>query len=472
MITDVLTYELKVAILIASFYMFYRLLLSKETFHKVNRCILLFTAIASFVLPFCVITITELSTVKIEVGQVLLGQGNVVEVEEESIWWQVLLLGLLIAGALVVGIRTIWSIVMVRNIIKRGERRILEDGTEVIVSKEVKGGPFSWMGYIVLSEADIQESYKSILLHERGHIEYGHSWDIIVTDILTSLQWFNPAIWMLRSDLRALHEYQADDYALRCGIDAKEYQLLLIKKAISMSGYSVANGFNHSILKNRITMMLTQKSSVRGLMKALYLIPAVGISLTAFAETKVVYESVDKDVTNNMVRAEQTDSLSEVHVIGVSKEAAKNLEKTKVEVASTSDFEEFDEDQVFMMVDQMPQYPGGDMELRIFLAQNTKYPKEAIEKGIQGRVFVSFIVNKEGYVKNVRLARGIDPSLDNEALRVIRSLPRWEPGRQRGEAVAVSYTVPINFALPKEEKQESTAEKSQEWHQAQKVENK
>lgn len=439
MITTILTYELKVAILLATFYMFYRLLLSKETFHKVNRCILLFTAIASFVLPFCVITYTKTEIAVQRAFSVEIGDGmlQMVAVDEDYFqenWWKIILLSVMAVGAFVVAFRTIRSIIRVKKIIREGEHRFLLDGTEIVVSDKATSGPFSWMHYIVMSPEEMNESNRSIIRHEQGHIEYGHSWDIIITDLLTSIQWFNPAIWMLRSDLRALHEYQADDYALRSGINAKEYQLLLIKKAISMSGYSVANGFNHSILKNRITMMLSRKSSVRGLMKTLYLIPAVGISLTAFAETKTIYVSAEEEVTNPVTESEVTENPV------ILQEANNLVEETPII--------DGDEDEVVMMPEEMPKFPGGDEALRKYIAGSIKYPEEAKNQGIQGRVFVSFVVSKEGDVKDVKIARSASKYLEAEAMRVVSAMPKWTPGKQKGEAVNVSFVVPINFVIP------------------------
>ncbi|MCQ2226959.1 MAG: M56 family metallopeptidase [Bacteroidales bacterium] len=449
MITTILTYELKVAILLAVFYMFYRLLLSKETFHMVNRAILLFTAIASFVLPFCVITTTEIATIKAEVKPLILGNfdgsGIVTEIAEATTeynyqeLWQISLLAAMIVGAIIVSIKTIWSIISVSRIIRKGTKKVLADGTEIIVSDKAKSGPFSWMNFIVLSEEDLNEPYKSIILHEQGHIAYGHSWDIIITDLLTSLQWFNPAIWMLRSDLRALHEYQADDYALRGGINAKEYQLLLIKKAISMSGYSVANGFNHSILKNRITMMLSKKSSVRGLVKTLYLIPAVGISLAAFAETKTIYVAAEEEVTNPVTEDKVTENLAIVQ-----EETAPIIEEKVPEAVEQQDG---DEEEVFMVVEEMPEFPGGEEALVKYVVESVRYPEEAKNKNIQGRVFVHFVIDKEGRVKDEKVAKEVDPLLDAEAVRVVSAMPKWKPGKHRGQAVNTAFTIPITFAL-------------------------
>ncbi|MCF0190910.1 MAG: energy transducer TonB [Marinilabiliaceae bacterium] len=478
MITTILIYELKVAILLAAFYMFYRILLSKETFHKLNRIILLFTAIASFVLPLCVITITKTVRIKFEAEPLLMVTGNdeapVVQTYDQL--WQTILLGIMIAGALFLITKTIVSIVEINKIIRDGEHKFLPDGTEIVISEKAKNCPFSWLHYVVMTKEEYYESSRSIILHEQGHINFGHSWDIIITDILTSLQWFNPAIWMLRADLRAIHEFQADDYALRNGINIKEYQLLLIKKAISMSGYSVANGFNHSILKNRITMMLSKKSSVRSLMKTLYLIPAVGISLTAFAETKTITLTETEQSLRSETEFESSNFST--HLQEYASDSLKTNDKVQREVQFTvngvpatkeyvdlitkdeqissvniNTYDNFDcvelttekmqlSEEIFMVVDEMPEFPGGEDALRKFLAESIKYPEKLTE---DVRVFVQFVVNKEGDVVNVRLARPMNIYADAEAIRVVKSMPKWKPGKHRGECVSVSYTVPFSF---------------------------
>ena len=292
--TEFLIYQGKTAVILGVFYMFYRLLLSKETFHRFNRIILLGTASLSFVLPLCVITIHEVVTIPAvqPAPQVLesatIGTMAAVAEVSEPIWPYVLC-GIFALGAFGVLVMTIISIAQVISMITSGEHRILESG-ETLVITDAEIAPFSWMKYIVISREDYESGYTQILTHERAHIALRHSWDIIFVDMTTALQWFNPAMWMLKADLRAIHEFEADDAVLRSGADIKEYQYLLIRKAVSKSGYSVANSFNHSTLKARITMMLNQKSSRKGAWKALYVLPLVGISLAATAETKVDYQ--------------------------------------------------------------------------------------------------------------------------------------------------------------------------------------
>ena len=300
--TEFLIYQGKAAIALAVFYMFYRLLLSKETFHRFNRIVLLGTAALSFVLPLCVITFKEVVVVPAMTAssETFTGEvaGTAAMVPEVSVpIWPVVLCSIFTLGALAVLIHVVISVIGIRRMIRSGNSQALESGETLIIT-ETDTAPFSWMKYIVISREDYESGYSQILTHEKAHIALRHSWDILFVDMITALQWFNPAIWMLKADLRALHEFEADDAVLRSGANIKEYQYLLIRKAVSKSGYSVANSFNHSTLKARITMMLNKKSSRMSAWKALYVIPLVGISLAATAETKVDYQYEDQTPDN------------------------------------------------------------------------------------------------------------------------------------------------------------------------------
>ena len=307
-----LIYEVKVAIALALFYMFYRLMLRKETFHRFNRIALVSTAVLAFLLPRCIGTIhkpMELvqaveSAFKEAEEPVTLELGPAVEVSAS--WWPLALTALFWAGAAFVIIRVAVSILSICRIVKRGEVVSEEDGCRIIVTdRDID--PFSWMRYIVLSRQDWEGPHESIVAHEKAHIAYGHSVELLVVDLLSAFQWFNPAIWMLRADLQELHEYEADDAVLRAGTNIKEYQYLLIRKAVSKSGYSVANSFNHSILKNRITMMSKSKSpQLRGL-RVLYLLPLVCLGLSLQAQT--VFVPADKGSVKVRVTQEGAEPL-------------------------------------------------------------------------------------------------------------------------------------------------------------------
>ena len=294
---EFLTYDLKVAAILAVFYMFYRLLLSRETFHCVNRIVLLTTAVASFILPLCVITLHKTVVVELTEAHVdFEGMTMMIEEAEQQPFWQTAAIIAFFIGMVATLGYTLSNVLRVWLLISHSQQHPQADGTVICVSS-FDVSPFSWMHYIVLSQSDYEAQDASILAHERGHIRRRHSLDLLLVDTLTALQWFNPAMWMLRQDLRTIHEYEADAAVLSQGINMRQYQYLLIQKAVSHCGYSVANGISHSTLKNRINMMLHKNSSRASLLKLLALVPIVGIALAMQAETVNDYVYTEKTQT-------------------------------------------------------------------------------------------------------------------------------------------------------------------------------
>jgi len=469
---EFLTYDLKVAVLIAVFYMFYRLLLSRETFHRVNRVVLLLTAIASYVLPLCVITLHK--TVVVEATESAIDFGGLTMMVEEAPQmplWQVLAVVIFLLGVVATLGYTLSSVLRVWLLIRRSEQHLQPDGTVVCVAPH-DVSPFSWMHYIVLSPSDYEAMDASILAHERGHIRRHHSVDLILVDTLTALQWFNPAMWMLRQDLRAIHEYEADAAVLSQGINMRQYQYLLIQKAVSHCGYSVANGISHSTLKNRIDMMLHKNSKRASLLKLLALVPLVGVALALNAETvnDYVYNE-PKTPQKKIVKKGRQDGQIKMgtKTIEVKKEKSAATNATKVATAEKSNkdkkaiemakeaaekkkvaaiaMEAPEAEGAFDVVEEMPQFPGGAPELMKFLSMTVKYPEAAEKAGTQGRVIASFIVEKDGSISGAKVVKNVSEELDAEALRVINAMPNWTPGKQKGQAVRVKYTIPISFRL-------------------------
>ena len=416
--TGFLIYQGKTAVILAAFYMFYRLLLSKDTFHRLNRIVLLGTAALSFILPLCVITIRKVVTLPSMADAVT--EGTVPETmayvpESASPWWITVLTAIFVIGATIALAKSIISIVQVIGIIRAGEHKILDSG-ETLVITDSETAPFSWMKYIVLSREDNECGYPQILTHEKAHIALRHSWDILFTDLVTALQWFNPAIWMLKADLRAIHEFEADDAVLRSGANVKEYQYLLIRKAVGKSGYSVANSFNHSTLKQRITMMSNKKSSRKSVWKALYVIPLVGISLAATAETKVDYlyedslpiaaaDTLDSKYSDNWHKVEIESAKS-----GSSKERSiftqKNLTEGKIVVDkenSAFTLHYFDTDGKELQV----RYTGVDFSKSISMLNGAIVNNEALQEAIGNDPEAVVIVT---YVDNNRINAAVTTS--------------------------------------------------------------
>ena len=286
---EFLKYDLKVAVLIAIFYLFYRLLLSRDTFHRLNRMVLLITAVASFVLPFCIFTFHHTVVMAPLESNIVIGQPLAAIVEPSLPWWQIGIVVVFFLGVFIVVGRVVWSVVQVFRLIKHSERHPQDDGVVIAVTDK-QLAPFSWMRYIVLNVSDFEHQDQAIMAHERAHILKRHSLDVLLVDTLTALQWFNPAMWMLRQDLRAIHEYEADAAVLSQGINMRQYLYLLVQKAVVSGGYSIANGITHSTLKNRINMMLNnKKSNGKSWLKLLALLPILGTVLALNAETVTDY---------------------------------------------------------------------------------------------------------------------------------------------------------------------------------------
>ena len=445
-----LVYILKSAACLAVFYLFYKLLMSRDTFHRFNRFALLGLLVLSSVLPLVEVSVNHPAPVHetmLTLEQLLLlsnvqAEGEVVSQPTTALWVRVALLVYLV-GIVFFAVRNLWSLGRLAVLLRRGRLEQLADwlpgrteNVRLVVHKH-DIAPFSWMRYIVLSRKDLEENGREILIHELAHIRNRHSWDLLLADLCIFVQWFNPAAWLLKQELQTIHEYEADDTVLREGVDAKKYQMLLIKKAVGTRLYSMANSFNHSSLKKRITMMLKEKSSPWARVKYLYVLPLAALAVSAFArpEVSAVADELSSAKVNDLVASMKTNQLETVSF------AVKDTLTP-----------------VFEVVERMPQFPGGVAAQVKYFKKNLRYPAEAKKAGTQGRVVVQFFVNKDGSISNVKVLRGVDPALDAEAIRLVNSMPKWKPGMQKGKAVTVKYTVPVLFKL--DEADEKVAQKN------------
>ena len=298
--------------------------------------------------------------------------------------------------------------------------------------------PFSWMKYIVISRKDLEENGREILIHEMAHIHHRHSVDLLVADICIFFQWFNPGAWLLKQELQNIHEYEADETVINEGVNAKEYQLLLIKKAVGTRLYSMANSFNHSKLKKRITMMLKEKSNPWARLKYLYVLPLAAIAVTAFARPEISekMEEISAVKVNDLAEIVQEKVLQDT--VKVSKD-----EKKDALVVTGVKSKEEEEIVIFEVVEQMPEYPGGMSALQKYLSE--KIAGSPMKGKAGGRVMVGFTVAETGKIKDVRVLQSDEASLNQEAERIVSEMPDWIPGKQRGRPVPVKYTVPIRF---------------------------
>ena len=326
-----LVYILKSAVCLAIFYLFYRLLLSKETFHRFNRMALLGVMLLSCLLPLVKVTVEQASPVNAQVMSMedllLMYQWNseaVVEEGSRPFHWQEGLVLVYFVGLFFVIVRHLWSLGRMLYLIRHSRCERLDNGVCLVVHRR-KLAPFSWIRYIVISETDLKESGHHILVHEMAHIHHRHSWDLLLTEACAWLQWFNPAIWLLKQELQNIHEYEADEEVLRQGINAKEYQMLLIKKAVGARLYSIANSFNHSSLKKRITMMIRKKSNPWARAKYLYVLPLAAVTVAAFARPEIS-KPLDE------ISSVKVNDLSAVLETYADKNVSNPAEKTKLKM--------------------------------------------------------------------------------------------------------------------------------------------
>ena len=440
-----LVYILKSALCLAAFYLFYRLLLSRETFHCFNRLALLGVLVLSCMLPLAEVSMKHPS----EVGQTMLSleqwllmmaaapmAETVPDAAHVEVSWVQGLLLVYVAGAVFFVLRGGYSLLRLLALLRSAKR---EDAAGHVSG--CKGvcllvhdrpiAPFSWMRCVVISRKDLEEDGRAILTHELAHIRRGHSWDLLLVDLCIFLQWFNPAAWLLKQELQSVHEYEADEAVLASGVNAKEYQLLLIKKAVGTRLYSLANSFNHSKLKKRITMMTKRKSNPWARAKYLYVLPLAAIAVVAFARPEV------SGVASEIAAAKVSD-LSAI-VKGNVPESVVSQPDTLV----TSRLKDKVADAVAHEgVDQSPEFPGGSEALRKYVKDNIRHP---LVDTRSGNVIIQFTVDEEGRVVNPKLLRGLDEEFDAEAIRLVEAMPRWKPGMKDSKPVPVQFTLPIFF---------------------------
>lgn len=310
-----LTYTWRVAACLAVAWLFFRLLLGRETFCRLNRLVVLALLVLSFLLPLSVITVRREVPIPYEVWV------HATEVRSAAapvsaaapFPWAALLGGLYLAGVLAAACRMAWSLAAVVRVIRRGRRgrrERLADGV-VLVRTPQPVTPFSWGRYVVLAETEPAEEVATILLHERAHVRLHHTWDLLFADLAGCLQWFNPAVWLLRRELCAIHEYEADRAVLEAGTDARTYQLLLVRRAVGTQLFVAANNFNHSKLQNRIAMMLKKRSSRWAAARTLLILPLSALALGAFARTLQVPVVKAPDAAQLPAPVSGTDSARE-----------------------------------------------------------------------------------------------------------------------------------------------------------------
>jgi len=408
-----INYLMESGISLSLFALVYFLFLRRETYFSINRWFLLisigFSALLPLLhIPFYASQATMLPEVTVTPYVNLLSVitvygtelSNVTEhlVLTYGVIGYIYLLGMVFfAGMLII------QLIQINRLI--AQNRVVSDGKIKLVFLDRELSPFSFLNYIFVSN-NLQNTkgWEKMLEHEKQHIKQGHTFDVLTLEFVAVFQWFNPFFWLFRRALRENHEFLADQAVISQGTAPSWYKQILINQYVG-DQIVLTNNFNYSLVKNRIKMISKIKSRKVAIGKVLFgMLMAVCLTAVFAFEPETKYKS-------------------------------SQVEQDQIK------------EKVYDNVEQMPEYPGGQEELGKFIGQSVVYPPEAAKKGIKGKVFVSFVIEKDGSVTDAKITRGVDPMLDAEALRVINSMPKWIPGKEKGKVVAVQLTVPINFAL-------------------------
>ncbi len=410
MMSNMFVYAVESSICLALLWVFYMLFLRRDTLHGRNRWFLIASMIFSAVAPLLEIKMAPGGPAALSGGVASLLLPETVMTPDSAAGHGLprlaLLPGIYLAGlAFSVALLTAFPLWLVKLFLSgRQEGRIVRVPSGDLLC-------FSAFGHIFISDSIPDERAQRMISHEMKHISLGHHRDLMLAGIITALQWFNPAAWLVSRSLKALHEYEADSRCITDGEDILSYQQLLLSSVFRTPVTLFSNSFSkYSLLKTRFTMMTKKRTGGLSSLKVAMALPLAIMLLLVFS------------------CKERSGSKTE---------AAPAV--TEIEAPA----------EVFTVVEDMPVFQD-DTTHRAFMnwvGANLKYPEEAAKQGIQGRVMVQFIIDEQGNVTEPKVIQGADPLLDQAAIDLISGSPQWTPGRQRDVPVKVSMTIPINFAL-------------------------
>lgn len=446
----IFTYLTQSSISLSVLYGLYLIFLNRQTFFNINRFYLTASVLFSALIPLFHFTLPQASQpemLRIVLDTVVITAPAPNESSHQFSFYSILLT-VYLTGATLFTLRFLLQLIQLSMLVKRYGIHKQEGLRLVFTEKHYL--PFSAFGLIFINSRNIkQEELKHIIAHEHEHVKQHHSADLIMLEIITVIQWFNPAIWLLRTSLKSIHEYLADEGVIQQGVDKLVYQKILLATTMGIQVNDLTHNFNQSILKKRIIMMLKNPTQKSALWRLLPIAPVVMILALTFGC--------------------QNEQESQTNTTPTAVEQVATPDTTVIPQETTTPEEPTEPEEVFMVVENQPQFPGGD-EARInYLVNNIKYPEKAQKAGVEGNVYITFIVASDGTISKTRLLRGVATSyvnkkgktlaeltpdekeaiklIDAEALRIVQSMPTWEPGTQRGKKVAVQFNMPLSFRL-------------------------
>ena len=430
-------YLIKINVALVLLYGFYRLTVSRDTFFGLRRLTLWLIYAVALMVPALNLeywvrdtpTMVSMANVYADTFYPVV----VVKAQASSITWMDMLLGIYWVGVAVLSLRLVWQLFSIIRLAVISRKQEVEGITVHLLKGE--GSPFSFFRWVFMYPSTLEgRQLHEVMVHECTHVSGHHSLDTLFSELFSIACWFNPFAWLMKQEVRMNLEYLADESVLSDGNARKSYQYHLLGLAYRQPNEStkIANNFNLLPLKKRIKMMNKRRTSEIGKAKYLLFAPLAGVLLMVSN-----IESVAREI------GEQIPEVAEVQQ--KAEQAAEEKVKTKPQTDTTKKKKTWD-----CMPETMPQFPGGQGVLMKYLAANIKYPASAVKAKKQGRVIVTFIVQKDGSITHAKIAKSIDPELDAEALRFVKGMPKWTPGTQNGKPVSVRYMVPVKFSLQKD----------------------
>ena len=442
-------YLLPIAISLMVLWVAYRLLFTNSNRFQFNRFYLLTAMLFSLAMPLVGLLMGQSTPQVVTFKQNLLGgfmlneitisygEPTAVTLPEVEVaaptrvhfsLWQVLGFIYLI-GVAVMALLFLFKIGKLVAVIIRSPKRKMKGYTMVFTHKE--HGPYSFFRYAFFTDENVNPD---IIRHELSHISHHHSWDILMVELMKIFQWFNPFIYFYKRELQSLHEYIADDDVVTNGADKRNYMMLILQQCTAVDFSDMSNNFSLILTKKRIKMITKHEKAKGFWWKLLATLPVLALLL----------------IVNARASAQQVKKTDQT-VYEINNEDVTDVKINK-----------FNNDSIYNVVEVMPEFPGGAEKMMDYLSTNIKYPEEAKEKGISGRVFLSFVIEKDGSVTDVKVMRSVNPLVDNEAVRVVKAMPKWKPGLMKGKPVRVNYVLPINFKLDDKVKRNGLEETSWE----------
>ena len=476
-------YLIKINVALMLLYGFYRLTVSRDTFFGLRRLTLWLIYAVALMVPALSLeywvrdtpTMASMAHVYADTFYPVV----VVKAQAPGITWMDMLLGIYWAGVAVLSLRLVWQLFSIIRLAIISRKQEVEGITVHLLRGE--GSPFSFFRWVFMYPSTLEgKQLHEVMVHECTHVSGLHFLDTLFSELFSIACWFNPFAWLMKQEVRMNLEYLADESVLSDGNARKSYQYHLLGLAYRQPNEStkIANNFNLLPLKKRIKMMNKRRTSEIGKAKYLLFAPLAGALLMVsniesvareigeqipeVAEVQqkaeqalnadvAVANPMAKDAVEMMNPAEaeemEADKAAEAALIAVeqAKQAAEEKVKTKPQTDTTKKKNSWD-----CIPETMPYFPGGNVLMLKYLADNIKYPASAVKAKKQGRVIVGFIVQKDGSITHAKIVRSIDPELDAEALRVVKGMPKWTPGTQLGKPVSVKYTLPVKFSLQKD----------------------